>query len=178
MISSLLIPVILGLLAANYLRQVFSSPLNKIPGPWYAKFTSAVLVWNAFKGHRTSYIHEMHKKYGPAVRIGPAEVAFATASAVKEIYCSGGSGYDKEEFYDLFRIYGRRTMFTTLNKEDHAKRKRIIADRYANTNIVRQPSIDGIAERAAKFVKLCAGSVGGSLDVFVRLLVFELSNTC
>lgn len=172
MIFSLLIPFVLVILAANHLRQVFSSPLSKIPGPWYAKFTSAVLVWHAFKAHRTSYIHEMHKKYGPAVRVGPTEVAFASAGAVKEIYCSGGSGYDKEEFYDLFKIYGRRTMFTTLNKEDHAKRKRIIADRYANTNIVRQPSIDGIVERAANFVKLCTGSVGGSLDVFVCILVF------
>jgi hypothetical protein len=27
---------------------------------------------------------------------------------VKEIYCAGGSGYDKTEFYELFKVYGRR----------------------------------------------------------------------
>ncbi|KAK3995982.1 putative sterigmatocystin biosynthesis P450 monooxygenase [Cladorrhinum sp. PSN332] len=169
MFSPVLIPIALFILLANYLRQVLSSPLNKIPGPWYAKFTSAVLAWHWFKTQRTGYIHELHKKYGPAVRVAPNEVAFASASAVKEIYCSGGSGYDKEEFYDLFKVYGRRTMFTTLNKDDHARRKRIIADRYANTNVVRQGSLDGVTERANKFVGLCKGSVGGSLDIFVHL---------
>ena len=50
----------------------------------------------------------MHLKYGPVVRIAPNEVAFASSAAVKEIYGSGGSGYDKTEFYDMFKVYGRR----------------------------------------------------------------------
>ncbi|KAK3322131.1 cytochrome P450 [Apodospora peruviana] len=156
---------------ANTVRQALSSPLNRIPGPWYARFTSLVLKYNEFIAKRTRYIHALHKTYGPAVRIAPNEVAFASTAAVKEIYCSGGSGYDKTEFYDLFKVYERRTMFTTLNKDDHAKRKRIIADRYANTNIVRKPSLDGIAERAGSFVKRCfdSVSVSGSLDLYVCL---------
>lgn len=115
---SLTIFLLLGLLLlGDSLRRTLSSPLNKIPGPWYAKFTSAVLKWREFQASRTTYVHALHLCYGPAVRIAPNEVAFASAVAVKEIYCSGGSGYDKTEFYDLFRVYGRRTMFTTLNKE-------------------------------------------------------------
>ena len=118
MMFSFTIPLFLGLLLlADTLRRALSSPLNKIPGPWYAKFTSAVLKWYEFQARRTIYVHSLHLRYGPTVRIAPNEVAFASASAVKEIYCSGGSGYDKTEFYDLFRVYGRRTMFTTLNKE-------------------------------------------------------------
>jgi hypothetical protein len=35
-------------------------------------------------------------------------VSFTSWEALKEIYCSGGSGFDKTEFYDLFQIYGRR----------------------------------------------------------------------
>ena len=76
-------------------------------------------MWHEFRANRTRYIHQLHKHYGSTVvRIAPNEVAFASADAVKDIYCSGGSGYDKTEFYDLFKVYGRRTMFTTLNKED------------------------------------------------------------
>lgn len=102
-----------------------------------------MLKWHEFRANRTRYIHRLHLKYGPAVRIAPDEVSFASATAVKEIYCSGGSGFvscalalclfvgyllrptivltsvkDKTDFYDLFRVYGRRTMFTTLNKDD------------------------------------------------------------
>jgi hypothetical protein len=43
----------------------------------------------------------------------------------------------------------------------------VIADRYANSNVVREPSLRGIAERATHFVNRCYDSVGGSLDIFV-----------
>jgi hypothetical protein len=108
MLSPLLISVALVLFAAHSLRQALTSPLNKIPGPWHAKFTSLVLKWHEFRTHRTQYVHKLHLQYGPSVRIAPGEVVFASAAAVKEIYCSGGSGYDKTEFYDMFKVYGKR----------------------------------------------------------------------
>ncbi|KAL1839081.1 hypothetical protein VTJ49DRAFT_1882 [Mycothermus thermophilus] len=158
LLAPLLLPLLLLALAAHALYKALSSPLNRIPGPWYARLTSLVLKWHEFRANRTRYIHELHLRYGPAVRIAPREMAFASAGAVREIYCSGGSGFDKTEFYDLFRVYGRRTMFTTLDKDHHARRKRIIADRYANSNIVRPKPLGGIAERAAKFAQRCAQS--------------------
>ncbi|KAB5558443.1 cytochrome P450 [Coniochaeta sp. 2T2.1] len=169
MLSPLLGLVGLAALAAVHLLRCLSSPLNRIPGPALAKYTSWILKWHEFHASRTRYIHRLHLQYGPVVRIAPNEVAFASHAAMKEIYCSSGSGFDKTEFYDLFMVYGRRTMFTTLNKEDHAKRKRILADRYANSNVVRQPSISGISERAGRFGQICAQSVGGSLDLFIFL---------
>ncbi|KAK3357358.1 cytochrome P450 [Lasiosphaeria hispida] len=169
MFSPVLLVLALLLLVVNTLQRVLLSPLSKIPGPWYTKFTSLPLKWREFRAERTTHIHRLHLRYGPTVRIAPNEVAFASMSAVKEIYCSGGSGYDKTEFYDMFKIYGRRTMFTTLNKDDHAKRKRILADRYANTNIVKRPSLDGISARAANFVQKCVESVNGSLDLYIYL---------
>jgi len=84
------------------------SPLSKVPGPRLSLYTSWILKWHELHANRTRYIHRLHQRYGPAVRIAPNEVAFASLEAVKEIYCSGGSGYDKTEFYDLFRVYGRR----------------------------------------------------------------------
>jgi len=60
------------------------------------------------RANRRVYIHGLHLQYGPVVRIAPNEVSFTSPEAVKEVYCSGGSGYDKTEFYDLFKVYGRR----------------------------------------------------------------------
>ncbi|KAL2271595.1 hypothetical protein VTJ83DRAFT_966 [Remersonia thermophila] len=168
-LTPLLVSLAVLALVAHALYQALSSPLNRIPGPLYSRFTSLVLKWHEFRAHRTRYVHQLHLRYGPAVRIAPSEVAFASAGAVREIYCSGGSGFDKTEFYDLFRVYGRRTMFTTLDKDQHARRKRIIADRYANSNIVRPKPLAGIAERAAKFAQRCTESVGGCLDIYVCL---------
>lgn len=94
-------------LAIFFVRRT-SSPLWKIPGPTLAGFTSLALKWNELSTNRSFYIHDLHLRYGPIVRIAPNEVSFTSWAAVKEIYCSGGSGFDKTEFYDLFQIYGRR----------------------------------------------------------------------
>ena len=95
------------LLVLNVVRRL-SSPLKAIPGPAISRLTSLQLKWNELRANRTLYIHGLHKKYGPVVRIAPNEVSFTSWPALKEIYCSGGSGFDKTEFYDLFTIYGRR----------------------------------------------------------------------
>lgn len=114
-------------------RFIFA-PLSKLPGPGYSLFTDLYLMYKEFTGQRRPYIHELHKKFGPVVRLGPNEVSFTSMEAIKEIYQSGGSGYDKTEFYTLFRQFStrwvnrelrwgdyqvltmKRTMFSTLDR--------------------------------------------------------------
>lgn len=163
------IVLVLAVCTASYLFQCLRSPLRRVPGPWYSLFTGGVLKYSELRAERTRYIHRLHTMYGPTVRLSPSEVSFASLDAVREIYGSGGSGYDKTEFYDLFTVYGRRTMFSTLDKDAHARRKRVLADRYANTNVMKQAAVSGIAERATRFVELCQGSVDGSLDIYTTL---------
>lgn len=98
-----------GLLALGlYIWECVSSPLRSLPGPKTSLFTSFVLKAYEFRALRTRYVHSLHLRYGPVVRIAPNEVSFASLDGIKEIYGSGGSGYDKTEFYDLFQVYGRR----------------------------------------------------------------------
>ncbi|ROW13084.1 hypothetical protein VPNG_05916 [Cytospora leucostoma] len=156
-----LIPTLL-ILTALFITHRLRSPLSRVPGPWYTPFTSLPLRWHEFRAGRTRHIHALHLRHGPVVRIAPGEVSFSSAAGVKEIYASGGSGYDKTEFYDLFTVYGRRTMFSTLRREDHARRKRALADRYANSNVMRGESVWGIEERSARFVEgVVRGGRGG-----------------
>lgn len=164
---TVLIPSLFLLLVVTLIRRL-RSPLSRLPGPWHSLFTSFALKWAEFHAQRTNYVHALHLRYGPVVRIAPNEVSFTSTAAVKEIYCSGGSGYDKTEFYNLFTVYGRRTMFSTLDKEPHAKRKRALADRYANSNVTRGESIAGIEERSARFMGRVQGA-GRNLDVYTAL---------
>jgi hypothetical protein len=48
------------------------------------------LVDMAFK--RATYIHSLHQRYGPIVRIGPNELSFASAAATHDIYIGVPSG--------------------------------------------------------------------------------------
>jgi hypothetical protein len=88
-------------------RAIFS-PLSKLPGPKYTLFSEFYLMIQEFTGKRREYIHELHKRCGAVVRLGPNEVSFTSLEAMKEIYSSGGSGYDKTEFYTLFKQFDTR----------------------------------------------------------------------
>ncbi|KAG0153318.1 Cytochrome P450 [Penicillium digitatum] len=150
------------------------SPLSTIPGPWYTRFTSWWIIYQEFTANRRESIHRLHKIYGPVVRLGPNEVSFTSSNAIKEIYASGGSGYDKTEYYDLFRQFKLKTMFSILLKDEHSKRKRIFADRYAMTNIMKEKPMAVIHDRATTFVSKCVEAGQKSVDVYSLLHCYAL----
>ncbi|KAK5788606.1 hypothetical protein VI817_009564 [Penicillium citrinum] len=176
------------LLVAAWLVYLFSTTLEavktKVPGPWYTNITSFVLKYYEFQGKRRVWIHSLHERYGPVVRLAPNEVAFANLEGMKEIYQSGGSGYDKTEFYDLFKQYGRRwvrksseslfPMFALLNRNEHSQRRKIFAERYAMTNILTSTILQGIQQNAAKVVEKCSASAGTYLDTYTVLHCYAL----
>ncbi|KAI0199664.1 cytochrome P450 [Astrocystis sublimbata] len=168
-LSTNFLAAVVLLFAGWYIWTSITSPLRALPGPKSSLFTSLLLKFHEFRAQRTKYVHGLHLQYGPVVRLAPNEVSFASLEGIREIYGSGGSGYDKTEFYDLFQVYGKRTMFTTLDKEGHAKRKRVLADRYANSNIMNPQTLHGIAERSRRFTERCSWSVGRSIDLFICL---------
>lgn len=138
--------VCLGLLYVLYKRLILS-PLSKVPGPAIAATTRLVLIYHEFTRHRRRWIHALHMKYGPVVRIAPNEVSMGTWDAAKEIYVSGGSGYDKTSLYKLFDSYETeyvivvlpsrevtglivcrfRCMFSTLDKAPVSSSYRLVA---------------------------------------------------
>jgi len=90
------------------LHKTHFAPVSKLPGPTYTRFTDWWLMAKEFASQRRDYIHQLHQQYGPVVRLGPNEVSFTSLEALKEIYTSGGSGYDKTEFYTLFKQFNTR----------------------------------------------------------------------
>ena len=95
-------------------KRLISSPVARIPGPWHTALCSLAIKYHEFAGARRVYVHRLHQRYGPVVRLAPNEVSFSGFEAVKEIYASGGSGYDKTEFYSLFKQFGIRCVITSF----------------------------------------------------------------
>jgi hypothetical protein len=164
----------LSLATVLWVVRSLRSPIAKIPGPTYNAFTSLNLKYKEFTRRRRIYIHDIHQRYGPVVRLGPNEISFATADAVKEIYQSGGSGYDRTELYDLFKQFNTRTLFSTPPKASHSQRKRILADKYANTNVMRPEHLQGLEGRAQTFLRNCTSATDGEVDTYVQLHCFAL----
>ncbi|KAJ2985423.1 hypothetical protein NUW58_g5537 [Xylaria curta] len=78
---------VLGLVAVLlFIVSALRDPLSKVPGPWYAKWTELVAKYYWVIGRKPSYIHGLHLKYGPIVRVAPREVYIADLEAVQRVY--------------------------------------------------------------------------------------------
>lgn len=56
----------LALSALAFVYNLTRTPLAAIPGPWYSKFTGAIVTYHWLAGKRAKYVHTLHQKYGPS----------------------------------------------------------------------------------------------------------------
>ena len=82
-------PWVLALtLAFFYSRSVLKalrSPLSKIPGPWYACYTTLHLRWGFAQGTIWKRVEDEHQKRGDVLRLGPRQIWVASKEAIRDI---------------------------------------------------------------------------------------------
>ncbi|KAK0635458.1 cytochrome P450 [Bombardia bombarda] len=142
------------------------SPLAKIPGSklaaatfWYEIYYD---IWLGGKYYQV--IEDMHKKYGPIVRINPYEVHFNDPGAIESVFPGPGRKTNKYEFT------GRRTgtqnsIVATIDHDMHRKRRNTISAFFSNASIRRLEPI--IQEHLGKLLSRmdAAGETGKILPM-------------
>ncbi|KAK2778647.1 cytochrome p450 monooxygenase [Colletotrichum kahawae] len=111
-----------------------SSPLKHIPGPWYISFTHWVLKYYTVTGQRMYYIHSLHERYGPVVRITPDEIYVADPDGYIDIYRMG-SGFIKSNFYKQISGGANPAIFTIIDPKEHAARRKLFARAFTIASI-------------------------------------------
>ncbi|KAG5945077.1 hypothetical protein E4U59_006444 [Claviceps monticola] len=117
-----------------FIFLVISRPIYKLPGPWYSKWTDLVFRYQWFYGRQTYYIHDLHEKYGPIVRVAPNQVAVADLETVKSIYTIKET-YRKTKFYELLVSRSDHTVFSTADVEHHRKLRRLMASQMSESSL-------------------------------------------
>ena len=144
-----------------------TSPLKSIPGPWMSLFTNRQLKSAVTGGKRIFYIDELHKKYGPVVRISPDEVAVFDIEAFRQIHAVSG-GYTKGEFYTKLTNFPVHSVFTLRDAKSHGLRRRLFAKGFSKT-YVRENFEDIVREKVQLAVDKIAddgANNNGVVDVF------------
>lgn len=80
---------VLALSIAAYRLSPFH-PLASFPGTPISKLTKWWGVWETYEGRHYLRVRELHKKYGPIVRVGPNELSIADVTAIPAVLGSGG----------------------------------------------------------------------------------------
>jgi hypothetical protein len=76
---------ILFVLSTIIYRVIFH-PLSRVPGPRLAGISTLWLAYHVRQGKSATWEPELHKKYGPVVRIAPNEVLICSEESVRAIY--------------------------------------------------------------------------------------------
>ncbi|OGM46593.1 cytochrome P450 [Aspergillus bombycis] len=140
------IPAIASIALLVYVLSVVyrsqKSHLSYLPGPWYTKFTDLLLRYKVVTGQRPRYVHALHEKYGPVVRIGPDEVDVSDISGAREIHRIG-SGFLKSPWYSLLNRKDTQSIFTTTDPKYHNAHRRLLSSPMSELSLKSmEPLID------------------------------------
>lgn len=70
----------------KFVYNIYLHPLRKVPGPFLAGATE---LWRSTKyasGQWHQEILDLHRQYGPVVRVSPNEVSFVDRAALEQVY--------------------------------------------------------------------------------------------
>ena len=99
----------------------------------FSGITDFAYLYEIRKGLRTIKVHEAHKDK-PIIRLGPNTLSFGDVKAVKDIY-GYNSSCTKGDLYATVAKGGHHNLIDVVDKADHTRKRRILANAYAPKNI-------------------------------------------
>ncbi|KAI1106419.1 putative cytochrome P450 [Jackrogersella minutella] len=125
----------------SYTYTILNSPLAKVPGPWYTKWTLNVQNFHQLRGRRPAWVHALHQEYGPIVRVGPKQVSIQDPKATQQIYRLKNEFHKSPWYTDL--IPGLPNVFSTIDIDYHRRHRRLLASEISDTGLmIHKPTID------------------------------------
>ncbi|KAI0432393.1 cytochrome P450 family protein [Xylaria sp. FL1042] len=167
---------ILAASACSYIiYQCIFSPLASFPGPLAAKLTKTWRAYGMYKGTWHRDLVELHRKYGPVVRIGPNELSVGDPEAFRQIYRVSKT-FTKSACYSV--VQGSRTfdLANERNEKVHAAQRRLVARPYSMESTKRfEPEIDVLLDTLLhKLDDFAKTSQIVDLGFWVQLYAFDV----
>ncbi|KAI0845098.1 cytochrome P450 [Daldinia vernicosa] len=123
--------------------RLFLDPLRSIPGPLLWRLTNLPRVYHTLKGDIHVKVGELHKQYGPVLRLTPYEVVFCDPQAWKDIYGHRVGNVPEIPKWDEFYMPNTdlpRSVITAPRK-DHAILRRQLSHGFSDKSMREQESL-------------------------------------
>ena len=119
----------LGLYSSLIVYRLFFNPLNRFPGPYFARLTKFhhVVRNKNFDGHHK--LLELHQKHGQFVRIGPNDLSVTDPDGV-QVVSAPNSKCTKAQWYS--QDSPLTSMHTTRDRATHDRRRRVWAPAFSD----------------------------------------------
>lgn len=162
-----------------YSWATFRSPLRQYPGPLLARWTNLWRLYHVSTGNSHQIFHDLHKKYGPVVRLGPNLLDLDYPELIKTIYNIQGN-WKKTEMYhgSSAKVEGKiiYNLFSETDQHEHSRQKRPVAKLYSATGVLAVEShMDQMIQKLCEVLTARTNgekSKGEALDLGEWLLYF------
>ncbi|KAH9205912.1 cytochrome P450 [Leptodontidium sp. 2 PMI_412] len=157
---------------AQTIYSVYFGPLSKFPGP---KLAAATLCYEFYydvvlKGQYTFKIKDLHKEYGPIIRISPYELHVDDPDYYEELYSSHKPRNRYAFFVAQFGLPG--STFSTVDYKFHRGRRAAISPFFSKQNINKlEPMMSHMVEKLCGRIDQCrkAGVIMEMQSVYMCL---------
>ncbi|KAI4095840.1 MAG: hypothetical protein LQ344_001394 [Seirophora lacunosa] len=141
-------------------------PLSSIPGPPLAVLTVHYQTYyNVIKGGQFLFkIQDLHRRYGPIVRIGPNEIHINDPEFYEQIYSLHGRWDKDPAFVNQFDNTG--SAFGTIHHDLHRIRRRAFQSFFSKQKIISLEPL--IQSRVDKLCQRLEGFAGTDKEVPIR----------
>ncbi|RHZ66779.1 uncharacterized protein CDV56_109393 [Aspergillus thermomutatus] len=177
--------IVLLFLFLHALYRAYLHPLRKIPGPGLARFTELWRSSRYFKGKWHRDILQLHRKYGPVVRIAPNEVSIVSPNLITTVYSYTG-GTAKTSWYDTWAALGGAksastapSFFGTTDTEQHRfLRKRVSATYSMSAVVSMEPKVQIVLDSLwAKFDEFAKFNQPLNLSIWASYFTYDVVGT-
>ncbi|KAE8452045.1 hypothetical protein EG329_002210 [Mollisiaceae sp. DMI_Dod_QoI] len=139
--------------------RLYLSPIAHIPGP---KLAAVTRLYEAYYdlylgGKYTFKIIELHKQYGPIIRISPWEIHISDPDFYDTIYTSSASGHRRDKYDWFTKSFGLDySVFGTPEHDLHKMRRAALSPFFSMASVRRlqpeiQERVDVLLERLKEF---------------------------
>lgn len=122
----------------NPIYLLYLHPLSKFPGPRLWAITRWGVSRAIISGKSHDIILELHKKYGPIVRVAPDELAFQAVSAWNEIGGHRRHGQAEMGKEPIFNEAFKDNLLGVRSREDHSRMRRILSRGFSASTFQKQ----------------------------------------
>lgn len=144
------------------IRRLYLSPIAHIPGPKLAALTWAYEFYYdvILGGQYTFKILDLHKQYGPVIRINPFEVhALSNKKFYHDLYAGAPRRRDKWQFY-AHQFGADHSSFSTVGHDLHKLRRSALNPFFSVANVERLQGV--IEEQVNNVLRRLAGHAASS----------------
>ncbi len=117
---------------------LYFHPLRKFPGPRFWAVTRWGVSRAIISGKSHDIILDLHKKYGPIVRVAPDELAFQSVSAWTEIGGHAKLGQAEMTKEPVFNEAFKDNLLGVRKREDHGRMRRILSRGFSAATMQKQ----------------------------------------